>query len=160
MLNYELDGITISIDRSIIKKIETYCEKQPTYETGGIIIGYYSSDQSSAMICDVTGAPLDSKSGRNSFFRGVNGLNKYLKNLWEEGKYYLGEWHYHPECTSTPSGIDNQQMINISTDKNFTCPEPILIIAGGKVGDFNYSVSVYRNGKRYELSYKRDNFID
>lgn len=150
-LNYELDGITISFDRSIIEKIESYCKKQSTYETGGIIIGYYSSDQSSAMICDVTGAPLDSKSGRSSFFRGINGLNKYLKDLWKEGKYYLGEWHYHPDFSSTPSGNDNQQMINISTNKNFACPEPILIVAGGKVGDFNYSVSVYINGQKYEL---------
>lgn len=139
------------INRSIIEKIEYCCSKQPKFETGGIIIGYYSSDHCSAIISNVTGAPLDSKLGRNSFFRGVYGLSRHLENLWKEGKYYLGEWHYHPESLPTPSTIDNQQMINISKNKKFACPEPILIIAGGQIGSLNFSVSIYKNGHRLEL---------
>ena len=41
--------------------------------------------------------------------------------MWNQGRYYLGEWHYHPNTSSLPSGIDNNQMIKLSRDKKLIC---------------------------------------
>lgn len=35
-----------------------------------------------------------------NFRRGSDGLKKFLDTVWNQGQYYLGEWHYHPNASS------------------------------------------------------------
>ena len=151
---YAAEELEIHIGKSIFQKIEQYCSIRPECETGGIIVGYYSLDCCSAIISNVTEAPVDSKFRRSSFYRGIAGLAEYIEKLWKQGEYYLGEWHYHPENLPTPSEVDNRQMLSISRNKKFACPEPVLIIAGGRIGALNYSVSIYKDRHRIELMEK------
>ena len=143
---FEKDSFRVIIDESTLFRIESLCKNHVSLETGGIIVGYYSPDQLSAIIKNITGAPPDSKQDRTNFKRGICGLKSMLIKLWKQGEYYLGEWHYHPKNSPIPSIIDIRQMNNISQDTKFKCPEPILIIAGDVNGYFEYSVSVFKNG--------------
>jgi len=85
-----------------------------------------------AMVQSVTGAPVDSKTGRTWFERGIRGLQAKLDLLWRRNEgYYLGEWHFHPFGAPIPSSIDNKQLQKISRSRLYRCPEPLLIILGG-----------------------------
>lgn len=101
-------------------------------ETGGIALGRYSDCQTWATVDYLSGPPADSQHGRSTFIRGVQGLSAMVARLWKkERRYYLGEWHFHPGASATPSGTDLTQMIAIATDAKYACPEPLLLIIGG-----------------------------
>ena len=66
----------------------------------------------------------------------------------------LGEWHYHPNASSLPSGIDNKQMIKLSRDKKLNCPEPILIIIGGYKDNWSINARLYVNSEEIIMNLK------
>lgn len=136
----------------ILKDIQNKCIKANSNETGGILIGNYSDNSSRAIINCITGPPKDSKQEKFRFKRGIVGLVDLLDNKWNLGDYYIGEWHFHPNSSSQPSMVDNEQMNKLSLDKSLNCPEPILLVIGGN-RDYGWRISlnVYQNGNRITL---------
>lgn len=122
-----------------------HCNESTPYETGGILIGNYSFDQRTANIMQITSAPKNSKRSMSRFHRSSNGLREILDAAWNQGQYYLGEWHYHPNGSSLPSSIDKKQMIDLSHAKQLKCPEPILVVVGRSKNIWNISVRLYVN---------------
>lgn len=100
-------------------------------ETGGILIARYSNDLRVTHVTDLVPAPSDSVAKRFSFHRGVRGLQQLLRRIWPQRKYYLGEWHFHPDEAPSPSGTDCDQMRDIASAFSYRCPEPVLVIVGG-----------------------------
>lgn len=141
----------LEIHEEQISTIYKMCKDSYPNETGGILIGKYSSDLKRARVTIVTGAPTDSKSGRTWFHRGTNGLQQLLDDVWEtQGAFYLGEWHSHPGGAPTPSIHDIIEMKRISKNKAYNCPEPILIIAGSTSSDdWNLGAYVFVGVKKY-----------
>lgn len=129
-----------------------YCAASNPYETGGILIGNYSSNQEIANILQITPSPNDSRHSKYTFHRGINGLKRILDLAWNQGQYYLGEWHYHPNASSKPSETDKNQMIILSQDLKLKCPEPILIIVGGKQDDWNINARIFVKNKEIILN--------
>ena len=120
------------VSGELMENIIQECSNANGQETGGILMGYYTRRHDCAVVTDVTGPPEDSKRARATFYRGVRGLQAWIGRLWREKRhYYLGEWHYHPGGTATPSPTDDNQMRSISTDKKTRCPEPVLLLVGG-----------------------------
>jgi integrative and conjugative element protein (TIGR02256 family) len=126
-------------------------------ETGGIIIGKYTNNNTIAEIIFICGPPPDSKHGRYSFERGIIGLKDMLASLWLDGYFYLGEWHTHPKASPSPSGTDLVQMIGISKAARYNCQEPILIILGGKPDKYNLFVAIFnKKGAYYQLDLQKE----
>lgn len=138
---------------SIQRMLERECAARFPNETGGILLGRYSSDLRMALVSHITQQPADSKSGRTWFERGVSGLQKLIDRLWKKQEFYLGEWHLHPGGTSQPSAQDILQMEKISKSDEYACAEPILlIIAGSSKGPWEYSACVIpRNANLLDL---------
>jgi len=108
------------------------CEESQSIETGGVILGKYTTALDCAVVTEITPPPSDSRRGSSWFRRGTRGLEKKLAKLWKTDKeYYLGEWHFHPGGSATLSGTDQRGMQGISETPGYKCPEPILIIIGG-----------------------------
>ena len=123
--------LNINLPDELFKKMTYICNQSYPNETGGIIIGQYSEDCLTANISEITSPTIDTVKRRFSLKRGINGLKEKLDALWENNNYYLGEWHYHPNASATPSKTDINQMIALSKYEKLNCPEPILIIIGG-----------------------------
>jgi integrative and conjugative element protein (TIGR02256 family) len=121
----------LSVPTPEVEKMLGYCAGALPNETGGILIGRYSEALDTALVVRVTPAPPDSRSGRTWFYRGTRGLRTLLTHAWEEGNYYLGEWHFHPLAGATPSSADRRQVRDIARDDNYRCPSPLLLIIGG-----------------------------
>lgn len=114
-----------------LQSINEECLKAVNKETGGILIGYYTNNQSTAIVTEASSPPLDSSSGDTWFHRGVNGLKALLLRRWQDMNnrtFYLGEWHYHPFYPIIPSIEDLKQMKKISSSKRYHCKDPIMVI--------------------------------
>jgi integrative and conjugative element protein (TIGR02256 family) len=122
--NLELPG-------QIVDEMLQRCARSYPLETGGVLVGYYSDDSRFAHVTNLVPAPDDSISSRFSFHRGVRGLQQFLNRMWMRRRYYLGEWHFHPGGSASPSGTDGDQMKSIAYAGSYHCPEPVLLILGG-----------------------------
>lgn len=126
----------LDIPQTALDEALRYCVRSYPMETGGILIGRYSDDLTLAQVTELLPAPLDSTAKRFSFERGIRGLQKLLHQLWSERKYYLGEWHFHPSNSAQPSSTDFEQMRKISASSRYHCPEPVILVVGGRPPDF------------------------
>ena len=120
-----------------------FCQQSHHVETGGVMMGIYSETRNCAIVTGIVGPPLDSVHGSSWFIRGVRGLQAHINHIWRtKHQYYIGEWHFHPCAISTASSDDIRQMTEISNSEIYQCPEPLLLIIGGKPPD-NYTINVY-----------------
>lgn len=122
----------VVVDPEVLKAIDGFCSAAGRAETGGVLVGRYSDDRTTAIVVEATAPPPDSRRGTTWFKRGVAGLRALLKRRWSarERTYYLGEWHYHPARDVVPSGDDFDQMASISSANHYRCREPLMMIFG------------------------------
>lgn len=138
----------VSVEDAAIRAMEEACRRAGSMETGGILIGRLADDGRRALVCEATSKPPDSSAGWAWFRRGSGGLKTLLARRWVEGSHYLGEWHFHPDARCEPSGPDLLAMVGIASDERYACPEPMLIILGGRVPDrYQLSVTVFPRGE-------------
>lgn len=125
-------GYAVRLTAASRQQMERECAQAEDVETGGILVGHYTADESTAIITEALQPPKDSARGRSWFHRGVAGLRGLLAKRWENQRrtYYIGEWHYHPASIVEPSGDDLAQMYGINADPRYRCREPIMVIIG------------------------------
>lgn len=141
------NGMYVEITEGVFTSIMEYVLSRKRGETGGILIGNYSDDLSTATILSASGPGPRSLFGLFSFTRRPIGLQAELDEEFISGRYYLGEWHCHPGTNCTPSFQDIRQMQAISRSPSYNCPEPILIVFGrSSPYDFNSASIVKGNG--------------
>ena len=122
----------LKVPGCVLESVLAHCRGAGDIETGGILIGEYNGQHDCAVVHQVTGPPADSAATRVRFRRGIAGLQQLLDRLWRrDGRYYLGEWHFHPGAAPEPSGVDDRQLVAIAQDRKYNCPEPALLIIGG-----------------------------
>lgn len=134
---------------NVMQEILGHCAAAGRVETGGILIGEYTPAHDCALVHTATGPTSDSVATRTTFRRGVKGLQALLDKLWRhDRRYYLGEWHFHPGAAPDASGVDVDQLVEISSDLKYRCPEPLLLIVGGVLGgEWNASALVFPKGQ-------------
>lgn len=125
------DDFGLRLPVNSLNQMIKYCIKCYPNETGGILIGSYNRSRDCAIIENISGPPKDSKHKKSWFKRGIHGLQKKLEKYWKINKFYLGEWHFHPNGEPFPSDPDTIQLKKIAESNNNSCSEPILIIIGG-----------------------------
>ena len=82
---------SVKFDTKAYEQMLYYCAISNPYETGGILIGNYSSNQAIANILQITSPPKNSRHSKCTFHRGIDGLKRILDLAWDQGQYYLGE---------------------------------------------------------------------
>lgn len=116
-------------------------------ETGGILVGRYVDSNHVAEVSKAIGPPPDSAGGRFWFERGKSGLANRLDVLWDDGLYYLGEWHTHPDMLPRPSITDRFHMRRIQRSASYNCAVPALVIAGRSIARKDMSAFVFPRGQ-------------
>jgi integrative and conjugative element protein (TIGR02256 family) len=127
------DGrFAVELPASVRSALDGFCAESGAVETGGILVGRYSDDLIRALVCEATPPPSDSKRGRSWFIRGVSGLREMLGRRWQarERSFYVGEWHFHPATSVSPSSDDFSQMLKISQTRDYDCKAPLMLIFG------------------------------
>lgn len=107
-------GLDLFIDAGVENDLRSMRKKGLPNETGGVLLGYYDFNIGAVLIVAALPAPIDSKSTPGSFERGVDGLEKAVKEASERTAGvvgYIGEWHSHPPgCSASPSNDDLLQL--------------------------------------------------
>ena len=80
---------SVKFDTKAYEQMLYYCAISNPYETGGILIGNYSSNQAIANILQITPPPKNSSHSKCTFHRGIDGLKRILDLAWDQGQYYL-----------------------------------------------------------------------
>lgn len=142
------DAFGLRMSNSNLEKMLAHCGKSFPDETGGILVGSYTKSLDCAVIEIITGPPKDSQKGRTWFKRGVKGLQEILENYWKGNRFYIGEWHFHPDSDPSPSDKDKNQLKAICKSKEYDCSAPILVIVGGSPpNDWDIRTFVFPRGK-------------
>lgn len=141
---------------NVWKKMLKLCAKGYPDECGGILIGQYNNDLKKAKIKEIM-ISNNSKGAKMSFLREANEANNLLKRLWRLAsgtKYFIGEWHSHPNGNGVPSDTDDNAMYRIAKSKKCSCRRPILIIISGgpRVWQANRCWIYLEEGVRLELN--------
>ena len=121
------DNLYIEIKASVFNQIKLQAEGEYPNENGGMLAGRYSADRHTVYIEKVV-VPVEKLTGRTTFMRKTNGLEKVWEQLSQEGLRYVGEWHSHPNGSTQYSGSDLAAMIDI--EKEVAIENPILMIVG------------------------------
>ncbi len=140
------EGTSVWIGPAAIEGMIVAASAAGKKETGGILIGRYGPIGWVADVLEATPKPKGSLAGWAWFQRSNQGLAELLRQRWEAGLHYLGEWHYHPHASPTPSHSDLRAMQAIARDGSYRCPSPLLVIIGGSCAGWQLSVTLFRNG--------------
>ena len=121
---------SLVIEDTSLESLHQLCAASAPLETGGILIGSYDEQGTTATVTRVKGPAADSEREHARFRRGTLGLQSLLERLWKRKEHYLGEWHFHPGGLPNPSSVDVRQMESIAEDQDACCPEPLLLVIG------------------------------
>lgn len=122
-------NIHIEYEKKLISKIESLAVKHYPKEFGGFLIGYYSDDLKTLVLTDIL-SPSEFKSYRMLFERSTKEIKEKLLKLFKlkEKRYYVGEWHSHPNASSRYSATDLNAMRSIAESERVRIKNPILLI--------------------------------
>lgn len=130
---YQRSNGTVRICESVLYFIESEAAKAGKYETGGIIAGNGSFEESNIVITRASSSGPKAVKKRNFFSRDVFYCQRLLDQwaIMSKGKTdYLGEWHKHFEEKPHPSPLDLDTINRIAFDGNYHINRPILLIIG------------------------------
>lgn len=145
-------SIAVEITAEALASIVDESSSARRLETGGLLLGRYGRFGDRVVVSRVTGPPRDSRRFPRRFIRGIAGLTKRLARVWDEGIYYVGEWHLHPGGSPAPSVLDTSQMLRFSDEADYRCPHPVLLVIGGRPPvRWSLSVGVVIDGAFLEL---------
>ncbi len=112
--------------------IESYKQKLPALESGGIILGRIMPDQH-VIIDELTHPSPKDKRGWFRFERDRGTAQEIINNRWTETngeRIYLGEWHTHNEKKPRPSGRDLKMIHNQLKTSKMEIDFLLLLIIG------------------------------
>lgn len=136
----DCEQYTVLISESCLLKMTEIAQAHYPNEVGTSLVGCYSDSGFEASVLDLAPLSSDSKGTLTSFYRGIAGLPKFfakLRKIFSGKRYYVGEWHSHPNAAPIPSGTDDKNQLEIANDMKTDCPECILVIIGGPLSNFN-----------------------
>ena len=136
----ECKQYTVLISNSCLLKMTEIAQEHYPNEVGTSLVGCYFDNGFKASIFELAPLSSDSKGSRNSFYRGVAGLRDFftkLRKTFSGKRYYVGEWHSHPDAAPIPSDTDDRNQLAIAMDTQTDCPECILIIIGYTLSNFD-----------------------
>jgi integrative and conjugative element protein (TIGR02256 family) len=141
-LNCKDIGLSLEIKDELLKKMKKHGKEHYPNEYGGLLVGRYSDDLKSVLI-EESVLPMEFKSSRFKFERGVNGLKKVLHDFFKQtpSLFYVGEWHTHPGGAPVPSITDVAALRTIANHNEVYIENPILLIIG--IGNESYELGFY-----------------
>ena len=150
ILSVKKIGLSLEIDdkllNSLAEKGMSYCPN----EFGGFLVGYYNNDNKHLCITDSL-LPKKFYASRCSFERSTKGIERKLKKYFKQipKKYYVGEWHTHPDSSTIPSDTDILAITAIINNKNSGIANPVLLIIGYSKTQINFGFYVCFKNKLY-----------
>lgn len=140
-------NVDLVISKALLEKLTQYGIEQFPNEFGGFLMGYYSTDFKTLTITD-TILPKVYQGTPYVFQRSIKGIQSLFQEFYKRkpSKYYVGEWHTHPNGPTHYSETDRQAMINIAACDTVNITNPILLIISMSQSNVNgFQFYLYEN---------------
>jgi [CysO sulfur-carrier protein]-S-L-cysteine hydrolase len=151
ILRIEKIGLSIEADDELLNSLLEKGKSHYPNEFGGFLVGYYADDNKHLHITD-TILPQSFKASKYSFERSTRGIEKKLGNYFKEipKKFYVGEWHTHPDNSPIPSSTDISAINVIINNQNACLANPVLLIIGYCKMQVDFGFYVWFETKLYK----------
>ena len=153
------EGLSIQIKNALLEKMNSLSTEHFPNEYGGLLIGFYTNNNQNLVITDLLLPKIFSASP--TFFEREIGDMKYdLEKYFisNPSKYYVGEWHSHPDGDPFPSIRNKKAMRHICKSKNVSIQKPILCIIGYTKDEFQVRFHLIIDNKTYTYEKQHFNF--
>ena len=114
-------------------------------EECGVLMGSHVGENR-YRICKVS-PPCVRQNARCVCERDAEMANRFIKDDFEQSentRFYIGEWHTHPENSPTPSAVDCRSIEDNYHSASLVVPFLLMVIVGRE----SFYISVY-NGKEF-----------
>lgn len=112
------------------KQIETAVKKNPSVETGGVMMGY-PMDHNRWVVTYASEPGPKAVQYPHSVFFDDSHLSKLVHKLSKTRKWqYLGDWHSHTVKRLSPSKGDKKTIWEKATQSMYASPSPLMLIVG------------------------------
>ncbi|MBA7549344.1 hypothetical protein ES705_41824 [subsurface metagenome] len=123
-------------------------------ETGGVLIGHINENDE--FVIRKATMPGSNAIKKDSYFlKDEKFTQKELENAFQyfgSKGLYLGEWHYHPQGTNSPSGVDVRSLTEIAKQDTYRIDSPLLVILSPS---FECALTIHdKNGQCVKLPIK------
>lgn len=145
------NNLKIVIKESLLKEIGEIAICHFPKEFGGFLIGRYSTDFKSVEVEEFI-LPKKYKGTSVSFQRSTENIEDlFQEEFIKNGRYYVGEWHTHPNGSTMYSKTDLNAMIETVECSTVSILNPLLLILSinhRKIKDYKFYY--YSEQKFYE----------
>ncbi len=143
-------ALELQVEDDMLEKLTEIGKAHYPNEFGGFLIGFYSNDKKVLTLTD-TILPNKYKATPSLFERDTKGVKQYFKDFYKESpkKYYVGEWHTHPENRAVPSITDIKAIHSIRNDIGVAILNPVLLIIGCNNTEVEISFYILIKDKLY-----------
>ena len=121
------------IHQSVLNYIRDEASSKLPNETGGILMGYWSTPYVEVVITNATGPGPQAEHSPGSYKPDNEWQHEEAIRLYEKFDIeYLGDWHSHPYSSDHLSWDDKRTLKKISRHKNARVMFPLMLILHGK----------------------------
>jgi [CysO sulfur-carrier protein]-S-L-cysteine hydrolase len=143
--------VKVILPAQIVDTLRSELKMAGRREIGGILMGEHTGEEE-FKVCDIT---IQRIGGSFAFFERaahnvLSAMARFFDRTGQNYKRfnYLGEWHSHPSFVPTPSSVDYETMIDLTSDPSFRGNFAVLmIIKLDASGRLDGSVNIFYPGK-------------
>jgi len=146
-------NLTLTVESSILEKVEQYSREHFPNEFGGILMGSYLNNYIDLVISDVI-VPEQYNCSPTKFEPNHKELNERIKEYFEhfnDKVIFVGDWHSHPNGSNQFSQSDYKSIEDVANSKTVNINNPILLIAAYGEEYFTPAFYVYNKNKLYKF---------
>jgi integrative and conjugative element protein (TIGR02256 family) len=130
-LRYELrsGGAGITIASSALSLFERFRQRRVWQrEAGGQLFAQFSGPET--IIVDATAPGRTDRRWRTAFEPNPRAQREEIRQRFEAGLHFVGDWHSHPEPVPSPSRLDLESMRNCFQKSKHDLKALVLIVIG------------------------------
>lgn len=132
------------IAQRVLSTVIVEAERTYPFETGGVLLGYWSIPYTEVAITDVVGPGPRAIHEPTRFvpdadYQEAEIADRYLSD--PAHRTYLGDWHSHPRGQANLSSEDRRTLLSIATYQEARAPVPLMAVL---TRDTEWQVSVWR----------------
>lgn len=125
----KVEKFSVEISRASLEFMNQETKKDPSIETGGVLLGEIMSHRLVVTHASEPGPKAIKQPSR--FLKDKEYCQKYIDEMYSkdgETAVYIGEWHFHPTRSNKPSNTDFISLGNIANGKGYLTENPTMII--------------------------------
>lgn len=133
---YQCDHWRLSIDATLVGRLQRLRQEKLPSETGGVLLGTLDLERRIIYVADAIRSPIDSVEYPTAYLRGCRGLEDQVREAERSTAYqlqYIGEWHSHPAGHSCRPSEDDRTLLTWLTHHMGAdgLPGVVLILGDG-----------------------------